>query len=286
MAGELQGGIDLAGGGLNLVGAIDPNATDEQKAFAAAAAAAAAAKGTGAITGSTGLSSIGGGLSTGLGLAGAGYGVYSDATNPNLSTGQRAGHAAGDVANTIASLVVPYYGIGVAAKGIADVLRASGSPTLRATGNAIAAPALPVEGLLNVLSGDKSPKAAANTMVEGFRSDPVLGPVWNSVADAFGLGTKPTTGTMFRREFGSILPQVGVKGANTTLYNAPSAGYGSFDPKAVAAAQSLASTLTPYARDAKRNMPAYSLQAQNILLNNYGNNLPALAAKIMAHFNR
>jgi hypothetical protein len=254
-------------------------ATAPSKAFAGAGLAGSGAQLGGLLSGNQSLSNIGKGIGTGLGLAGTGYGIYQTATNPNLSTRQKAGHSGILAGEAAGSLAIPYFGAGVAAKAVIDQLRRSGSPQVAATGRALGAPALPIEGLLSVIGGDQSPRQAFNSMVENVKRVPILGKPAGAVMNFFGLGTKPTTGTMFRRELGNVLknfPQI--QGANLGLYNAPTAGYEQYNPQTMDAVNKLAGILTGYTPHAKSNMPAYNLQAQNILLNTFGNQIPALLA--------
>jgi hypothetical protein len=272
---------------LSLMSLFSPDAGGAQKAFGAAGALGTGAQAFGALSGNPSLSALGDSLGKGLGLAGAGYGLYQTATNPNLSTGQKVGHSGVQAGEAVGSLLNPYVGAGVAAKAVIDQLRQSGSPQVAATGRALGGPALPVEGLLSVLQGDASPRAAFNNMVTQIGQVPVVGGMLGSGLRMFGLGTKPTTGTMFRNELGSVLNQIpSLKGADITKYGAPdqanTLNYSMYDPKAVTAGQQLGKILAAYAPSGKQNPDAYGLQAENILLGNYGNQLSSMLPQILA----
>lgn len=96
-----------------------------------------------------------------------------------------------------------------------------------------------------------------------------------------GLGHKPTTGTMFRGELGRVLPQVGIKGADLNRYNIDPAAYNALSPAAREAGMKLGTLLSGYTGDAKKNPNAYSIQASNILLNKYGNDLPTILNQVL-----
>jgi hypothetical protein len=225
---------------------------------------------------------MGGALGTGLGLASAGYGVYDTATDSNLSTTQKAGHSGEIAANLAATLGSGgWYGLVLAAKALTGAMERSGSPQVSAAGRAIAAPALPVEGLMSVLRGDKSPRAAFNSVVSSINDIPLVGGAMGSALRTFGIGTKPTTGTMFRDELGQLLPKVGMEHVDTSRYQMPTGGYGGFDPKAVEAARGLGNRFAAIAPHGRGNADAYGLQAQNVLLNQYGNSIIPMAQKIL-----
>lgn len=260
-------------GAIQILNLINPDAPAVNKGIGAASLAGQGARLAGGIAGNPALSSLGSDIGVAGNIAGTGLGIYQTATDPNLSTKQKAGHAAGIGANAIASSVVPYYWIGALAKGVADQLRASGSPQLRTAGKTIAAPALPVEGLLNVLSGDKSPRAAFNNMVSAVRDTPGLKQIASPILDLLGLGTKPTTGTEFRQGLQGIFGKVGLQNfnrADKNLYNAPKTGAVSPDSLALGA------YIGSFAPGFNKNPEAYANQTANILTNTYGKNLPGV----------
>lgn len=212
-----------------------------------------------------------------LGGAGLGYGL-SQIAGSNLPTKQKVGAGLQQGGELALALTVPYAAPALVARAIINQLQRSGSPQVAATGRALAAPALPVEGLLDVLSGRRSPRAAGNAMVAGMRNIPVLGGPIGSVLDAFGLGTKPTTGTMFRRELGSIFDRIpALKGTDPTKYNIDLNYYNSLPQSARDRARGYGDRFASLTPDARSNPNAYAIQAQNMLLNRFGANLPDIA---------
>jgi hypothetical protein len=87
---------------------------------------------------------------------------------------------------------------------------------------------------------------------------------------------------MFRKELGGIFDKIpALKGTDLTKYNMPTGGYGSFKPEEVTAAQQLGQILAAYAPSGKKNADAYALQAENVLLNRYGNNTSSMLSQIL-----
>lgn len=276
--------LSLATSGLNLIPLLDDEATARRKAFAASGLASSGAKAAGAASGLTSLADVGQGLGTASSLAGAGYGIYDIATNPNLSTKQKAGHAGETAANTVAGVAFWPYGLALAARALTGLMEKSGSPQVSGAGKAIAAPALPVEAGLDVLRGDLSPRAAANRMVRSIADVPILGGPMGSVMRAFGLGTKPTTGTMFRRELGSVFDKLGLKDPNMGAYNVDLT---KFTPEQIRSANQLAARITPFSRTAQSHPEnQYQTQTAGILLNSYGANITSRAKAILDDLNK
>jgi len=276
------------GPALQLFGLISGQGSDFSKAIGATQLAKTGTQGLGYLLGNKGLSSLGGYapyVSPGIAGAGLGYNLYNIANNPNLSTGQKIGQSSVNAATSLAALYgpqAPYVAAFIAAQAIGGKMQRSGSPQVRAGGRQILAPLLPVSGFLDVLSGSKSPKESFNNMITQMGQVPVIGKPLGGMLRAFGLGTKPTTGTMFRRELSDILGQFpATKGTDVTKYNMPVGGYGSFSPQSVTAAQQLGQILAAFAPSGRKNADAYALQAENVLLNRYGNTMPDILKQLL-----
>lgn len=270
------------GTALSLMSLFSPEASAAQKAFGGAQGTAQGLGGLGYLTGSPNVAALGKGLGQLAGTGAFGYNLYDIASNPNLSTGQKAGQAGIQAGELAGSLAIPYFGAGVAAKAVIDQLRRSGSPQVAATGRALGGPALPVEGLLSVIGGQQSPRAAFNSMVQNIKEVPILGKPLGKMMGFFGLGTKPTQGHQFRTELENIFGQLApLKGLRAGKYQKPTGGYESFDPKAVTAAQQLGQILSAFTSTGKAKPQDYALQAENVLLNQYGNQMPQILAQLL-----
>ena len=111
---------------------------------------------------------------------------------------------------------------------------------------------------------------------------PVVGKPLGGMLRMFGLGTKPTEGTTFRRELGSVFNQVPVlKGTDLTKYNIDPAAYNAFSPQVKDSAQKLGEILAAYAPEGKADPKAYAIQAQNILLNRFGAQTPDILNQLL-----
>jgi hypothetical protein len=292
------------GTAVSLMGLLSPGQSAAGKGFGATQAAGGALRGLGALSGNQGFSSVGQGLGTAAGLGGLGYGLYNTISDPRLSTGQKAGTSAVQAGEGAVALspalagatagtalgpafaavapAAPYLAAFLAAQALSGQLQKSGSPQLRATGRAIGGPILPATGLINVISGQQSPRAAANATIEGIKQTPIIGKVAGPMMKFIGLGTEPTTGTKFRRELGSVLGQIPqLKGADLTKYNIDPAAFNALSPQVRQAGETLGKILAAYAPSGKKNPNAYAIQAQNILLNRYGNDLPGMLTQVL-----
>lgn len=263
-------------GAITLWPIFSGGATTRQKAMGGASLATSGAQIAGKVGGSPGLAALGGAGSKALGAAGVGLGIYDTATNEHLSTKQKAGHSNQLAGEAALSAFVPYAGLGVLAKHIIGAMEGSKSPQVSGVGKGLAYPARPVEGLLSVLSGDLSPRAAGNRMVAQARDTPGLKALINPVFDFFGLGTKPTTGTQFRNQVRSLFDQIpALRGTDTSQYNIDPTAYNSLSPQAREQALAIAGKLSPIASKSAANPEAYKIQLANILLNRFGNQIPA-----------
>lgn len=295
-------GVSTALNILGLLGAS--NASPVGQGLGATQAAGGALSGAGYLSGTPGLSQLGQGLGTAAGLGGLGYGLYNTITDPRLSTSQKAGQAgiqgaegavalspalAGATAGTAAAPVfaalapaAPYLAAFLAAQAVGGQMEKSGSPQIRAGGRQVLAPLLPITNFLSIIGGKQSPRAAANATIEGMKQVPVVGGPLGKMFGLFGLGTKPTTGTLFRNELGSVLNQIPqLKGTDLTKYNIDPNAYNAFSPDVQKAGMTLGQLLAAYAPSGKANPNAYAIQAQNILLNRFGNDLPTIMTQVL-----
>jgi hypothetical protein len=276
------------GPALQLFSLFSGQGNDFSKGLGATQLAGQGIQGLGYLTGNTGLQSLGGlgpYVPPAIGAASLGYNLYNIAGNPNLSTKQKVGAGAVNAGESLAALYgpqAPYVAAFLAAQAVGGQMEKSGSPQIRAGGRQILAPLLPVSGFLDVLSGSKSPRASFNNMITQMGQVPVIGKPLGGALRMFGLGTKPTEGHMFRSELEQIFGQLApLKGLNAANYNMPAGGYGSFSPQAVTDAQKLGQILAAYAPTGKSAPDAYALQAENVLLNKYGNQMPDIMKQLL-----
>jgi hypothetical protein len=265
---------------LQLLALINPEASTGAKAVSGVNLAGTGAQAAGAASGSPTLAGVGQGIGTAAGLAGAGYGAYQAATNPNFSRQQQVGHSGRAVADAIMSLLIPYYGLARGANVVGQQLERSGSPQVRGAGRAIDQATEPsgAKAFWNVAQGDMSPrKAIEKAGFQGAMYD-TMGPV-GAILKGVGfklpfLSHEPTTGTKFRGELGQLFGRVpALKGIDTSKYQMPTGGYGQYGG-AFDQAKQLGTLLASRTADSAKNPAAYSLQAANILLNKYGAALP------------
>lgn len=276
---------------LQLMSLLGYQGSDVGRGIGAGQAAGGGLQGLGYAFGSPELSQLGGKLGRAAGYAGAGYGIYKTATDPNLSTRQKAAgtsRAVGDIALTAIPVFGQFYGLARALGLVGQHLEGSGSPQVRGLGRTLDYAAEPagVKGLWDTIGG-KSPGAAFKDAggMEGLTLD-AMGPVgWAMRGLGWrlpGLYHEPTTGTKFRTELGSIFDKIpALKGSDLTKYNMPTGGYGSFSPQAVTDAQKLGQILAAYAPSGKKSPDAYALQAENILLNRYGNDTSSILSQLL-----
>lgn len=261
---------------------------DFSKGLGATQLATSGLEGLGSLTGTPSLQNLGGYapyVAPGIAAAGLGYNLYNIAGNPNLSTSQKIGSSAVNAGESLAALYgpqAPYVAAFIAAQAIGGQMEKSGSPQIRAGGRQILAPLLPVTGFLDVLSGSKSPRASFNNMITSMGEVPVVGKPLGGMLRMFGLGTKPTEGTTFRRELGSVFNQIpALKGTDLTKYNIDPTAYNAFSPQVKDAAQKLGEILAAYAPEGKADPKAYAIQAQNILLNRFGAQTPDILTQLL-----
>lgn len=293
-------GLNVA---LQLLPLIDPNASTKAKGFAGAGLAGTGANVAGKLSGTPALSTLGKGVGAGLGLASGAYGAYNAATDPDLSRTQQVGHSGRAVADTLMGVLIPYYGVAKALSIVGQVLGRSKSPQIAGAGRAVDQAAEPAgaKAFWNVAQGDMSPKAALSKAgPEGLVTD-MLGPlgailkgigadkkVSRGIMDfgpvpfggkalsMLGIGSKPTTGTSFRNEVGSVFDRIpALKGTDTGAYNIDMTKYNGLPQAVRDAAMRIGTQLAGTTPSAKSNPNAYAIQIQNMLLNRFGANLPS-----------
>ncbi len=276
------------GGALQLLSLLNPNGTAASKGLAAGNLAQ---KGLSAFGFNPTFGDIGMNMGVGkvpilpsaLTAAGIGVNLADIAGNPNYSTGQKVGHAAFDTGATVASVANPYVGLGVLARNIVGQLTKSGSPQVAATGRALQGPALPVEGLISVITGDATPKEAFNNMITSTGQIPVVGHAMKQALQVFGLGTPDTQGTTVRKQIGNIAGQVpALKGfqMGQDVLNADQ--YNSYKPETQKSAYALADLLGSYSPDYKKKQSDYQIQLGNSLLSKYGDTIPDVVRQILS----
>jgi hypothetical protein len=234
------------------------NATPFQRALAYTNIARAGAS---TLPGAVGR--VAGQLGPALGAGSTAYDIYRLARARDLSTKQKAGAGAGRAADYVASAVVPYYGLALAARAVINQLQRSGSPQVRQTGNVLAAPALPVEALRSVIEGRKSPRASMNEVMQQVRNTWGAKQLFGPIMDVFGIATPKSGGTQFRNLLGKAIdPRL-----SSGSWKAPEGGV---TPEAARLG-----TLLAYATPKGKKRPErWSNVAANILQNTYGTSLP------------
>jgi hypothetical protein len=259
---------------LQLLALLDPQGSAISKALSGTNLAAGGAQAAGNLTGVSGLGQLGKGLGAAAGVGAGAYGAYKAATDPNLSQTQRVGHSGRSIADTIMSLLIPYYGLAKAASVVGDVLQRSKSPQVRGTGRAVGQVAEPsgAKAFWDVAQGDLSPKAAAKRYgFEGAMYD-TMGPL-GAVLKGAGvklpfLSHTPTHGTIFRGALQNAFKKEGITGIKdwkgsdftTDMFNKYP------NVQARDAATKLGQMFTQGYQD--KRAPDYAIQTQNVLLNN------------------
>ena len=277
-------------GALALLPLLSPGTSTAQKGFGAAQLAGTAGKLAGInpkIPG-TGI----GAVPAALGAGALGYNLAQIAGNENLSTGQKVGHSghlATDVGMSLVPVVGPFYALAKIASALGQHLQGSGSPQVRGLGRSIDYVAEPAgaKAFWSTVQGDKSPREAwkAQGGAEGLMLD-TMGPVGIILR---GLGVKlpflhdePTTGTIFRNELSQIMKQIPqLKGSDTSKYNIDQGVYEALTPEAKAAGAALGALLMGESPTGAKNKDAYGIQAQNVVLNRYGNDTPEILKQIL-----
>jgi len=252
---------------LQLLPLLSGDSSTASKAFAGAGLAGQGANVAGKLSGTPALSSLGSAAGLGLGLAGLGYGAYNTATNPNLSPSQKGANIGGGVGGLVGSYFTPWGAIPGLAAAIGDILQKSGSPQLRGAGRGLTSAGRPVPDITKSPTDKGWLKGFNETMIEG-------GPGIKAILNAIGFdpfSSKPTTGTMFRREVSSIFDRIPqLKGTPTSAYNIDPAKYSALPQAVRDAALKIGTQLSGLAPDAKSNPNAYAIQISNMLLNRFG----------------
>jgi len=217
------------------------------------------------------------------GYAGAGYGIYKIATDPNLSTKEKVGQsarAATDVVLSSLPVVGQFYGAARALGLVGQHLEGSGSPQVRGLGRTLDYAAEPAgaKGFWDVVTGSRSPKAAfkAQGGAEGLMLD-TMGPVGLIMRGLGvhlpGLYHEPTKGTQFRSGLQQAFKQLKLPDfnrADKNVYNISEEKMNSFSAVDRSAAMRMAEMLAPQMPGYSSNPEAYKVQAFAILLNTLG----------------
>ena len=279
------------GTAMALWGILGGNESDVSKALSGASTAGSLAAGAGTLAGVPALSTIGGGLGTAAGLGATGYNLYNIATDPNLSTGQKAGHAGVSAGEGVAAAYVPYLGLALAANALGKGLEGSGSPQVKSAGTFLDTLSEPhgLQGALSVILGDKSPAAAFKDQGgwQGAAYDitNALAPGVGSAFEAMGiklpfLTHTPTTGTMMRDESARSAASLGIKGFDPTADALTTAQYNAIPTAQQQAAYNLATIIGARSADYQKNPKAYQIQLGNSLLKQFGPNVIPLATMV------
>jgi len=289
---SLVGRLGISGA-LQLLSILDPNASDFQKAFGGAQLANTGLQGLEAATGLPSLAALAKYGGPALGLAATGYNLANIVQDPNLSTGQKAGHAATQTGlGALSYLYSPYVGAALAANAVGKQLETSGSPQIKKLGTFLDTASEPhgVQGLLSVIQGDKSPAAAFRDQggLQGAAYDVtnILSPGLGSIFEAMGwklpfLSHTPTTGTMVRDEAARVANQIpGLKGSKFEQDALTIPQYNAFTPDQQHAAYALANLIGGYSPDYKKSPKDYQIQLGNSLLKQYGPNIVGIATNV------
>jgi hypothetical protein len=244
---------------------FNPGASGFSKGLGGANLGVQAAKAASAASPAFASSSVGQAvpyLGGALAAAGLGYGLTGIAKS-NLPIKKKVGHSV----DAAVAAAVPMYGLTKVADYVFGQMQKSKSPQVSRFGQTLAAPALPAQAFMSVLKGDQSPRAAGSALL-------------NSTLSALGFGGyKPTTGTMFRKEAGSIFDRIPqFKGTDTSKYNIDPTTYNALPQSVRDAAAKLGTGLSGLAPHSKSSPNAYAIQLQNMLLNRFGANLPNIGA--------
>ena len=225
-----------------------------------------------------------------IGYAGdaAGLGLtLADIANSDLKTSDKveAGLYAG--ADTAASIWAPYYREAKFVDSLGKKMSQSSSPQVRGVGRATDEFAIPeqVELMMAGRPKDSFEEMGKSLLMGG----PAIGGILkglgldDNVLSIFpGLNHKPTTGTQFRDTFNTIAGKAGFKGfKGTEQYNMDPEKWMATDPKTRAAATSLGYFLSSFSPQFKKNPYAYGIQGQNVLANQYGDEVVAHADRLL-----
>lgn len=247
-----------------------------------------------------------GGLGAAAGAAGLGLNL-ADIAKSDLSTQDKVGQGVGGAFDLGASALIPYYGQSKLVEGIGNMLRGSSSPQVSGAGTAISYTGAPAGAkIFNTSIRGRNPFKGMTTQDVGkeFTLD-LLGPLGAALRGA-GLGGKvagaimdygplpgfgqllkmfggePTTGTQFRDAFNQIAGKAGFSDfKGTERYNMDADAYTKMDPRTKDAASTLGYFLASFAPQFKKNPFAYGIQGQNVLLNQYGDQVLSHADRLL-----
>ena len=235
-----------------------------------------------------------GGLSNALG--GAGFGLnLAQIARANASTGRKAVEGVKAGAKLGVGVAVPpaapFIALQAIAESLGNELRKSGSPQVRGLGTFLGDAATPqfTRATEAMLAGDVNPRTAINSAggPAGFTMSAV-DPVGSAVLNALGinpLANTQTKGVQFRSQMKGVTDKLGIPAGGRTTNKQQI----DIDPETFA-------SLSPEARDAalrigllvsgastfgqKGNAAPFALQAQNILLNRYGEDIVGMLPQV------
>ncbi len=273
------------GTALSLMSLFGGEGNAASKGFGAGQAASGGLTGLSSLTGNPLLGQIGSTLGTLGGLAGLGYGASQLAgAGPTPEKGVAAGQLG------VQALPAIEGGITGGWSGLASGLKTGGLGALGGWGGQ------QLGGLAfgkSRESGLGGGAGAGTGALVGTLLFPGIGTLLGGLLGGFGgegLGSlfapKPTTGTLFRGELGNVFSQIpALKGTDTSKYQAPNPtnplDYSMYQPGAVTAGKQLGQLLSAYAPTGKKSPDNYALQAENILLNKFGNTLPDILSQVL-----
>lgn len=235
-------------------------------------------------------------LGPALGAAALGYNLNELIKTKGLTTQQKAGQSGRLVADTALSATIPYYALAKAVQAVGNELQKSGSPQVRGVGRVASYAAEPAGAgaFWNVATGMNSPRDAIKR-AGGFQGAllDTMGPVGLIMrgigADLPLMNQVPTKGAQFEKALYKLLNFDKYLGTGQTVRTQ---NIGRTGPTAQEIAQwgpaamSLATGLGPVlgllagAGNTPQLSPAYQQRAGNVLLRNFGANLPTVAPQI------
>lgn len=251
----------------------------------------------------------GGGLSGAASAAGLGL-TLADIASSDMTTKQKIGYgtqAGADVALSAAPVIGPFYALSRIFAGVGNQLQRSGSPQVRGAGRAISHVGEPhgATALRTTLRGENPWKGMSTRDIGEDLTIDLLGPLGSALKGAgldrkvagaimdygplpgFGqflkmFGGTPTHGTQFRHVLNQVIGKAGFEDfKGTSQYNMDPEAWAKIDPKTRDAATVLGYTLASVTPQFKKNPYAYGIQAQNVLLNQYGDKVQEHAARIL-----
>lgn len=288
---------------LRIYGLIGTDSTNIAKALQSAAIMSSASNISGALGGPTIGSAVGavagpaagkfagGTVGPALAAAGTGYNLANIAGSDmsrNRKLNESAG-AVGDLAISAIPVAGPIYGAAQAGRALGSQMQRSSSPEVRGAGTAIRYAAAPSgeQMFQDVIRGRASPRAAfANHGGLAGAMYDTMGPIGAGLRGAGVelpfLSHTPTHGTQFRDQLGSVFGRVPtLSGLDYGAYNIDPNAFNALTPEARNAARLVGNLVAQGLPSAATNREAYAIQAQNILLNRYGNDFVRMLPDVL-----